>query len=1016
MSTKTTPLVDHTASAKKSTGASTSDKRPATPMLDLKMGQDRKPLSQKSTNTNNATPNLSPRFMSPTVASVHSKTTPNSLKENSRKATETPASTGSSKKGSWMSSAAKRVAFGKSGESAPRSTKEAEKSKPVTKTTPPEKDNADKNPYSRLNSADKANLKDKPLPSPPAATVLSTNEFTPSRTLLDATEAPLKRSPTNAGGLCMPESEWPALLPKTANNADPVHKTIRGTQSADGLRAAERYPSQKGSLMAVSEDGSPSVIRKPITKRDDSVSDMSAPGSTPAKPADEKTPNFSFPRQTRTSALRAKISANVVSAGSSSNAKSAAPAVDSPAVKETREGGRTLHKSSKASKQPSRPGSGLSRKSPSRPSVRFQGRNPAKMVAGSRRPEGHRPSSRSSTRDKASSDAETKDDTPLIQAVNEPNRIVPMPDRQPSDKPRSSLPKRRAATFSKADVSSTNAEGGQKGQPGPEPRPVVDPGFAVYEDRRLHNDKKDGQASNSMSKKDVANSMAQVYHTRQVKSDHPDLAPTMKIAEEADCVILGVSCPDEVPQPLVTKASKSSLKKDTGLHRRVVKNEFRKSKDADHQEIPSPTEGPNPIDTKVIDLTSPDAKDEKCDTKAKSADKETLKNLGEDCDPFVDQKTRPQSQPETSKHAPAYASLISDYIAGEIPAEKEFYCGLEVAEPVHAPASKVVSKDNNSKSPLSPVMEKGGSPTTKSTVATQQTSPQATQATGKPVQHQDKQRQYLGPPHRTTSSETKPKVSAFPPRASSRMPPIEPTIKPPAIPKKDTIAPPRVSKDFPEIQNQLGSSKGHGSVQVALQPEDEGKKAEPRRRSKSMLSISNLKGLFRRGSAEPLSGHRATKATKSSSSKNVVGPTTTISGPEDKKSRLLTKQSTVVTNTTITSNGTVTGNARPANDVEITKASGAAMHILETARQESDPSRKERLLEIGKVMVDAITHAQEAEKAMEEAKVAADKAEMSFMLTKKKVLDVIHYVDEWAGIEKERERLRVKARKSPGGK
>lgn len=51
------------------------------------------------------------------------------------------------------------------------------------------------------------------------------------------------------------------------------------------------------------------------------------------------------------------------------------------------------------------------------------------------------------------------------------------------------------------------------------------------------------------------------------------------------------------------------------------------------------------------------------------------------------------------------------------------------------------------------------------------------------------------------------------------------------------------------------------------------------------------------------------------------------------------------------------------------------MQILDSARKERSSPQKEKLLELGKIMVDAITQARDAEKAVEEARQALRKAE-----------------------------------------
>ena len=62
--------------------------------------------------------------------------------------------------------------------------------------------------------------------------------------------------------------------------------------------------------------------------------------------------------------------------------------------------------------------------------------------------------------------------------------------------------------------------------------------------------------------------------------------------------------------------------------------------------------------------------------------------------------------------------------------------------------------------------------------------------------------------------------------------------------------------------------------------------------------------------------------------------------------------------------------------------------------EQSSP-KKERLLELGSVMVEALTQARDAERAMEEAKQAARKAEVAFLCCEKSVKDVTRSVMVW---------------------
>ena len=74
-----------------------------------------------------------------------------------------------------------------------------------------------------------------------------------------------------------------------------------------------------------------------------------------------------------------------------------------------------------------------------------------------------------------------------------------------------------------------------------------------------------------------------------------------------------------------------------------------------------------------------------------------------------------------------------------------------------------------------------------------------------------------------------------------------------------------------------------------------------------------------------------------------------------------------------------------------------AIQILDAARDEETSPKKERLMKLGEVMVAAITRAGDAEKAMEEAKQAARRAEVAHVLCQKSLGDVNRCVREWSG-------------------
>ena len=75
------------------------------------------------------------------------------------------------------------------------------------------------------------------------------------------------------------------------------------------------------------------------------------------------------------------------------------------------------------------------------------------------------------------------------------------------------------------------------------------------------------------------------------------------------------------------------------------------------------------------------------------------------------------------------------------------------------------------------------------------------------------------------------------------------------------------------------------------------------------------------------------------------------------------------------------------------------MSLLNSARNEPNSPRKEHLLALGKAMVESITNARDAEKAMEEAKMAARNAEIYYMKARQSVLSVTNVVREWQDSE-----------------
>ena len=266
---------------------------------------------------------------------------------------------------------------------------------------------------------------------------------------------------------------------------------------------------------------------------------------------------------------------------------------------------------------------------------------------------------------------------------------------------------------------------------------------------------------------------------------------------------------------------------------------------------------------------------------------------------------------------------------------------------------------------------------------------------------------------------------SHPPRSSSRQAPPDWTTnkKSPSPPAAEDVPPPTPPKDFSRRQNNLGSLRGHGSSQIDLKnaqhTHGSWRDSTPRDSYKSQASLSkgnsvlsNLKGLFHKRSSEtePIkTGKGKTKSKVSVTSNGSPFPPMSEIHPIHRPTLASTNRSkptNTSTTTPRTSNNATPAPAAPAPTTpayaspvptEVSTTTTMAMQVLESARHERSSPKKERLLELGKIMVEGITQARNAEKAMEEAKQAARQAEVAHALCRKSLADVSRCVQEWRG-------------------
>lgn len=253
--------------------------------------------------------------------------------------------------------------------------------------------------------------------------------------------------------------------------------------------------------------------------------------------------------------------------------------------------------------------------------------------------------------------------------------------------------------------------------------------------------------------------------------------------------------------------------------------------------------------------------------------------------------------------------------------------------------------------------------------------------------------------------------SAFPPRRSSFTTPPDFTTN--RLSQRTPTSPSKVVRcaqsEFLSRQNQLGASKGVASSPLDIsQPLVYKRDSIARNSDKSQVStsrgmLSNIRGLFHKRPSEhdpsPIkSNNKSRQATCIAPNGSPFVPISEIHPihrpalASANRTALLKGNKNTTLDSAMISPGTPFASPLPS---EISTTTTLAMQLLESARTERSSPKKERALELGTILVEAITQARDAEKAMEEAKQAARRAEVSHALCKKSVGDIAKKVLEW---------------------
>lgn len=234
-----------------------------------------------------------PHFMSPTMAS-NSQAAPAVKKAVTRTSTPTSFASTSTKKGrNWVASAVKRVTMRRSGDATehtkeeiipPRANNSTRSEKVYRKmillfsfsTLTPKQISAPLTSQPQNITSPsitrKPVLTDKPLPSPPTAQITTVSPSKGSRSLIDASEKPLRRSPP---GKPHQQEDWPVLFPEKPTTPGTLQQMARPEGPYPSVRAMRIATRERLSARANAESKIPSIQRKAVTTDSQSSSSQS---------------------------------------------------------------------------------------------------------------------------------------------------------------------------------------------------------------------------------------------------------------------------------------------------------------------------------------------------------------------------------------------------------------------------------------------------------------------------------------------------------------------------------------------------------------------------------------------------------------------------------------------------------------------------------------------------------------------------------------------------------------------
>lgn len=749
--------------------------------------------------------------------------------------------------------------------------------------------------------------------------------------------------------------------------------------------------------------------------------DRSAGAAAIERSAEESKP-INQPRQTRTSSLRARLSAGQLINDPSGKSKTLG-FTDFTNMKEPLAGAGedNLHAPKGSYHRAAGSNSRAHTSKPYKDSLHGN-RPPAQFVAGSRRPTHRRPSSRGSLRNESRALSPLfAPQPPINSALEIPNAAQEMPveaiiDNQKSEtiEPRrSSIPVFRHAipnpTIHAEDVHGLEFKETTFTQP-----KVSREEFSIYEDKSGHH---------STALQAINESPRQNYQTKRLSMTSPEHGPTLRISPSAERLIMGTGS-DKENQP------KFSKYKSRDFRRAAVSNGLENTKDKGLGtrfktlvQRPLSSQG-LPLSASRRSLVNAESREKK----ARSTDvssllpnsmtptpNSSLKNTGSSSadDPFFNASESlvegvtnagPTETNETQKHNDKHGKAVEDESWISPMPNRKSATALSDEVPVHPNHLPTTIKEHLAKE----VNEKDWMT---------QTNDRFSNVSGdyfEPNKNVNAMSGLPATPDRTGRITGSLNSGSFPPRSSSHAAHPDHTINGSA--KNSPLSPlgrmSKVSdvdsatgKKYDIHQNNPSSDQALPSYQVEITsgaslPSKRASTARDSNKSQASVSkgmLSNFRGLFAKRSSDPTDPH-STKTSKPPRVTSASSPFSPLSAAHTHSRPTASSLNRTKATPTIASNHTPptpTLASPPASELSCTTT--LAMQILDCARTTRSGPQQRRLIELGSVMVDAVTRARDAEKAMEEARQAARRAEVAYAMCKESLADVTRLVEGWRG-------------------